>query len=186
MQALRNSIRNKRRSLTSVQQRLASQRLYQQLKNNSFFLSAKHIAVYQAMDGELDLKPIIQAAWRLNKFCYLPSVKKNTQRLDFFVYKKASRLRKKQFGIIESRSAKKFQLRRFDLVLMPLVAFDKQGFRLGMGGGYYDYSFQHLLKPKGYVQIKRTRLLGIAHRCQQVEKITQQDWDLKPDKIFSA
>jgi len=178
---LRKTVRAKRRALTPLQQRLASQRLLQQLKNNSFFLSAKHIAFYHAIDGELNLNPAIQAAWNAGKYCYLPRVKNNSQQLHFSRFKKNSTMQKNIFNISETQTGNFIQIKRLDLVFMPLVAFDNAGNRLGMGGGYYDYSFRHLLNKK----FRKTRLIGLAHRCQQVDYLPKQTWDIVPDKIFS-
>lgn len=190
MQALRKSIREKRRSLSPLQQRLASQRLLQKLKNNSTFLSAKHIAVYQAIDGELSLEPIIQACWRLGKYCYLPRINNHTQHLSFYAFRKTSALSKNKFGISESQQGKAFHIKRLDLVFMPLVAFDKKGHRVGMGGGYYDLSFRHLscqsVNNTCHKKITRTRLFALAHHCQEIDTITPNVWDVKPDKIFAV
>jgi len=182
MQKLRKTIRTKRRLLSTLQQRLASQRLFKHIKKNSYFLSAKHIAFYKAIDGEVDLEPIIQESFRLGKLCYLPSIKKNSKQLDFYIYKKNSKLKKKKFGIEESFKKKPLHIKRLDLVFMPLVAFDIEGNRLGMGGGYYDYSFRHL----AFKKTKHTHLIGLAHRCQQVHALPTQPWDIKPDKIIAV
>ena len=62
-----------------------------------------------------------------------------------------------------------------DLVLMPLVAFDKAGNRLGMGKGYYDRSLKILNHRKAW---RRPRLTGIAYEFQRVDKIDNEPWDI--------
>ena len=81
------------------------------------------------------------------------------------------------------RHGKKIAIPEIDLVIMPLVAFDSTGNRMGMGGGYYDFSFRHLARHKKF---RKTSLIGVAHRCQQVEHITPNEWDLVPDKIIAV
>jgi 5-formyltetrahydrofolate cyclo-ligase len=61
-------------------------------------------------------------------------------------------------------------------VLTPLVAFDEQHNRIGMGGGYYDRSFAFLKNRKQLIQPK---LIGLAFDCQRVEKITANPWDIR-------
>lgn len=67
-----------------------------------------------------------------------------------------------------------------DLICTPLVAFDAEGNRLGMGGGYYDRTLacwhEHGLGP---------RPLGLAHDCQQVESVPQAQWDVPLPQIIT-
>ena len=65
------------------------------------------------------------------------------------------------------------------MVLLPLVGFDANGARLGMGGGFYDATFAFKQKPA--VQTKPTAkpwLFGVAHACQQVDALTTEAWDI--------
>ncbi|MDO7653149.1 MAG: 5-formyltetrahydrofolate cyclo-ligase, partial [Porticoccus sp.] len=57
-----------------------------------------------------------------------------------------------------------------DLILLPLVAFDHRGNRLGMGGGFYDRT---LARQKNF-----TRLIGLAQSCQETDSIAHQPWDI--------
>jgi 5-formyltetrahydrofolate cyclo-ligase len=84
------------------------------------------------------------------------------------------RLVKGAWGIPEPRLAKACAPRFLSLVFMPLVAFDTQGNRLGMGRGFYDRSFAF----KARAQAKRPVLLGLAHECQRVEKLEVASWDV--------
>jgi 5-formyltetrahydrofolate cyclo-ligase len=62
-----------------------------------------------------------------------------------------------------------------DLVLTPLVAFDAQGHRLGMGGGFYDRSFAYLLRHSRWL---RPRLIGLAYDFQRQTRLPHQPWDV--------
>ena len=66
-------------------------------------------------------------------------------------------------------------IRRLDLVLMPLVGFDSTGSRLGMGGGFYDRSFAFLRRRQKW---RKPNLIGAAFDCQKVEQIDGQSWDV--------
>jgi 5-formyltetrahydrofolate cyclo-ligase len=180
-QAIRKKSRSKRRSISNLQQHLASKRLYKKLSRQPDFLAAKHIAFYNAIDGEINLDLLINKAQSLKKHCYLPSVNTDSQELSFYKTGKGEQLLKRNFNIPEPKKRKVFNSKRFDLVIMPLLAFDKSGNRLGMGGGYYDFSFRHLANKK----YSRTKLIAVAHRCQQVDEIKTQHWDIKPNKVFA-
>ena len=62
-----------------------------------------------------------------------------------------------------------------DLILLPLVGFDEQGGRLGMGGGFYDRSLAYLHRRKNW---HMPTLLGLAHECQRVDELAMASWDV--------
>ena len=178
---IRNSIRDKRRALTPAQQRNAADNLAQQLCQQDFFLYAQRIGVYLANDGEIDPTPIIHAAFKLHKACFLPVIdplSKNS--LHFAQYHQGDVLHKNRFGIPEPdlAAAHIVPVWSLDLVLVPLVGFDRDGNRIGMGGGFYDRTLAS--RPE---QPHGPTLVGLAHQCQELESINYQSWDIPLDKI---
>ncbi|WP_027857479.1 5-formyltetrahydrofolate cyclo-ligase [Marinobacterium jannaschii] len=177
-QALRRSIRSKRRALTPLQQRQAANRLCKQLRKLPAFLNAQHIAVYLPNDGEIDLQPLIRLCWQLGKKTYLPvlhPVKHNS--LWFVPYSAKTRLVKNIYKIPEPvvLGEPKQPIWALDLVLLPLVAFDADGNRMGMGGGYYDRTFAFKTRLGANWG---PRLLGMAHELQRVDKLAVASWDI--------
>ena len=71
---------------------------------------------------------------------------------------------------------------RLDLVLVPLVGFDPQGNRLGMGGGFYDRTFAYRGRRK---HTSRPCLIGLAHECQRVEHLPCAGWDIPLDGVIT-
>jgi 5-formyltetrahydrofolate cyclo-ligase len=67
-----------------------------------------------------------------------------------------------------------------DVVLMPLVGFDRTGARLGMGGGFYDatFAFKQKLSTGSKTSTGKPALIGLAHACQQVESLATDTWDI--------
>ena len=100
------------------------------------------------------------------------------------MYAADSTLQRDYFGIPEPIVRPRYQLRARDLdcVLLPLVAFDAQGFRLGMGGGYYDSSFAFLGQPP---QRSKPRLIGLAYGFQYIQQLPRDPWDITLDGVVT-
>ena len=86
-----------------------------------------------------------------------------------------------RFGIPEPLQGKVCPPRVLSLVLLPLVAFDTGGNRLGMGKGYYDHTFAFLRCS----QRRRPVLLGLAHECQRVDALDTASWDVPLQAIVT-
>jgi len=183
-QELRQKLRQRRRSLSPKQQSDAAFNLLRRLRHQLFFLQAKHIALYLPNDGEIDPQPLLQLALSMGKHCYLPVLARDgTNTLKFLPYDERTTLTPNRFGIPEPQVPQHRQrkAKRLDLVLMPLVGFDAAGGRMGMGGGFYDrtFAFRHQqtsCKP---------RLVGLAHKCQQVPQLELASWDIPLDAIVT-
>ena len=141
------------------------------------FNNAKHIAIYHAFDGEIPTLPIAQAIWQAGKCCYLPKILPEKKQLQFVPYTQDSKMQPDLFGILEPVCDKHaiIQPQQLDLVLMPLVAFDNLGNRLGMGGGYYDQTFAFAAKNP----LQKPWLVGLAHALQAQALLQVDPWDLQ-------
>jgi 5-formyltetrahydrofolate cyclo-ligase len=131
------------------------------------------VAVFFAFDGEPSLAPLIEAARRRGKRIYVPRLHGMT--MSFAALEESARLTRNFFGILEPELGAKFDARRLDLVLTPLVGFDDHGVRIGVGRGYYDRCFRFL---KGRTQWRRPKLLGVAYELQRVPALQAQGWDV--------
>jgi 5-formyltetrahydrofolate cyclo-ligase len=175
---LRQQYRAARRALPHYQQHAQAKQLSDLLQRCPEFIRAKSIASYLPNDGEIDPAIIHQVAWALGKRIYLPVPTKNKSLL-FAPYTPQTPLVTGQWGIKQprcaARIAKKISL---DLILVPLVAFDNRGNRLGRGGGYYD---RFLANAK--CKHKGLKILGLSHALQQVDKVPVESWDMTLDAI---
>ena len=174
---IRQQKRALRKALSPRQQRLAALNLCNNLSRTPAFQNAKRVSVYLASDGEIDLTPIIHLCWKRNKDLYLPvlhPIKHNT--LWFSRFSPRTRLHRNKYKILEP-SIKRTHSKAWalDLVLVPLVAFDDQGERMGMGGGYYDRTFAFIQKKTG---LKGPKLIGVAHHIQRADPLPTQSWDV--------
>lgn len=180
--SLRQQMRQYRRQITPFQQRHAAYRLQHRISQHSIFQSAHHIAFYLPNDGEISTWPLLRQAWNLGKCCYLPVMHPlHPGRLLFVRTFAYTRLYRNRWGIHQPRPRTAL-LRapdQLDLVLVPLVAFDETGGRIGMGKGYYDRCFSFRRRRQG-----RPFLLGVAHEEQKItDTITPAPWDVPMDAI---
>ncbi|KFF45192.1 MULTISPECIES: 5-formyltetrahydrofolate cyclo-ligase [Pseudomonas] len=175
---LRRMLRKARRALTPSEQRQAALGLYRQLAQHPLFRRAKHISLYLPTDGEIDPRLLLRAAQRRGKATYLPVLSAWPRtKMVFQRVRPGDKLSPNRFGILEPR-VNVHQQRKvwaLDLVLLPLVGFDSEGGRLGMGGGFYDRSLAYLARRKSW---RKPTLLGLAHECQQVDRLAQASWDV--------
>ena len=176
---LRQQIREKRRMLSDSEREHAAFLLCERIAASRAFQQSKHIAFYLTNDGEIDLNLLIEHAWQKGKHCYLPVLAEpNTQRLWFIPYTPETKLINNRFGIPEPIHSNKTRLRKtisLDLILMPLVAFDKEGNRMGMGGGFYDRTLAYLRNRQYW---HKPNLLGVAYEFQKQKQLETNDWDI--------
>jgi len=176
----RNALRN-RREMTAEKRTQASQKICDDLTSSREFLSASLIACYLPMYDEVDTRSIIERAWRANKRIFVP-ITRNKGEMLFREIRPDTTLRRNKMTIWEPQSGDFISPRDLQLVVTPTVAFDKHKHRIGMGGGYYDRCFSFLRHRKHWIKPK---LAGVAFKCQQIEEITPNTWDIRLYRMFT-
>ena len=179
--ALRRTLRERRSALAGAERESADRQLRSRVTTLPEFQRARNLAAYLACGGEYDPAAVIAAAWEGGKTVYLPVLMGRAQPMLFAPYEPESALQPNWLGIPEpvvdpERLCEPAEL---DLVLTPLVGFDAECGRLGMGGGYYDRSFAFLNGgSRG-----RPCLLGVAYEVQKLTSLMQQPWDVRLDAV---
>ena len=176
-------MRSARQALSTQQRQLAAQRLTQHLSQHLCFRQARHIGSYLAHGGEIDTLPSLVKNWQRQTRLYLPVIAEHpTTHMKMIGWIPGQRLLTNHFGIREPdpRRHQGRPIWAMDILLIPLVAFDAQGNRLGMGGGYYDRLLADLA-----TRPRRPKLVGVAYHFQQVERLPTEPWDQRLDYIVS-
>ena len=179
---LRQQIRKTRANLTALQQQQAEDSITQQALALIGERNAQHIALYISFDGEISTDKLIKTLWAQNKYVYLPVLHPfNPNHLLFLRYLPDTPMCQNKFGIWEPKLNVQnvLPLDELDILFTPLVAFDKQGNRLGMGGGFYDRTLQNW-QNSSFIPV------GLAHQCQQVEQLPTEAWDVPLHQILVA
>jgi len=176
---IREKMRQRRRSLGVGAQIRAAYQLAINVFNTEVYHNSRHIAFYLSTAGEIDLGFVLSKAWAQGKTCYLPVI--DGERLLFVNYSPSTQLVNNRFGILEPASGGLIAPHDLELVLTPLVAFDKHCHRIGMGGGFYDKTFAHdpSIRCQAY-------MMGVAHYFQQVNDIDPQPWDVDLNDVVTS
>jgi len=184
-QQLRQHVRQLRNALTQTQQESAADHLLTQVKQLKAFNTAHSIALYLAADGEIGTQAIIEHCWDLGKKVYLPVLDPNLHNQLLFVhYHSDTVMTHNKYAIAEPATPYQsvISATELNLVLLPLVAFDDTGARMGMGGGYYDRSFAFINEDNtGHAP----QLYGLAHNLQQVSQLQIESWDIPLEGIVT-
>ena len=167
--ALRRRCQQLRANLSSKYQQRASLKVCERIRGLEQYQQAKHVAVYQASDGEISLESLWKSAEE-EKFYYFPVVVEN-KKLLFLPAKASTPFSKNRYGIEEPEvpRSQAVAANDLDLIFLPLVAFDDFGTRLGRGAGYYDRSLADIAHPL---------LIGLAYEFQHLSYIEPASWDV--------
>ncbi len=167
-QALRIRCQEIRNHLSPAELAAASARVCERIHELNQYQTAKRIAIYHAVQGEINLEEL--RGNNPSSTCYYP-VMNVDQTLSFLPVTASTVFYKNRFGIAEPDVKHELAIRseQLDIIFLPLVAFDEHGTRLGMGGGYYDRTLAHN---------RSTLLIGVAHEFQRQAFIERQPWDV--------
>ncbi|MGI9222021.1 MAG: 5-formyltetrahydrofolate cyclo-ligase [Woeseiaceae bacterium] len=172
---LRNRALKARRSMSQQERQIANQIINQKVARSRDFFAARTVGLYLPMRDEVDPTEIIERAWRANKRVFCPVIGAGGQ-MSFHYLGRNTTLLRNDYGIWEPTNNEMISSRDLDLVITPLVAFDRNKNRIGMGGGYFDRCFSFLRHRKNWL---RPKLLGVAFACQEVERIHPNPWDIR-------
>ena len=178
---IRTACRKRRAQITPEERRKASEEIAEKVLVSDLFLESSDIAIYIPMKSEVDTWPIIRRAWQLKKRIFAPIVQENFT-LQFQNFEDESQLFANKMGLREPIDGQLIQADALDLVFTPLVAFDSQNNRIGLGGGYYDRTFSFIERNQ---RAKKPVLAGLAFERQRVEKIAPNPWDIRLFRVFT-
>ncbi|GAB5453146.1 MAG: 5-formyltetrahydrofolate cyclo-ligase [Halioglobus sp.] len=173
---MRSELRALRRALGGEQQLHAAQSLIKYVQSLPHWQSSHSVALYCSADGEIDPLPLAQAARAAGKQLLLPVIT-TAGSLEFAHWNEAIDLQPNRFGIAEpAADAERTPTDDIDIIFLPLVAWDRDGGRLGMGGGYYDRTLEDVSGPL---------LVGLAHALQEVDAVPCERTDVRLDFVAS-
>lgn len=179
--ALRRELRARRAALSARERLAAAEGVVAQLERIPEFLTDRRVAGYWAVDGELPLLGLMPGLRARGQHYHLP-VLGGDRRLRFAPWRPGVEIAPNRYGIPEPACAEADLLApaEVDVVLVPLLGFDRRGGRLGFGGGWYDRSFDFL---RGRTDIGRPALVGVGYALQEIDAIDAMPWDVRLDYV---
>lgn len=168
---MRRDIKVMRLNLSEDDKQAAADKVFDRLEQTQSFKLANHILMYYSLPDELPTHEFI-IKWCSEKNLYLPRV--NGVNLDILPYD-ATRLKHGSFDIEEPCGDDTVNPSILDLIIVPAVAFDKDGNRLGRGKGFYDRLLNHTKAVK----------IGVAYDFQLVDEIPVEPHDIPVDRVIT-
>ena len=179
---LRRTIRQQRRKLSKQQQQMIESQCLKQCLQHPKFLQAKKIGVYLDAFGEVKTKRLIEYCFAQGKSVYLPMIC-NMNKILVWVKISHQQYRNQRFslhplGMREPMASRGRHVSVLDVVIMPLLACDFKGTRMGMGGGFYDRTLASAFS--------RPHRLGLAHDFQFLDiQLKKNSWDQPLDSLIT-
>ena len=173
-QKLRQKILKKRRRVPSTTYEEASLRICSYIKNLPLYQQAKSIALYHPFNNEINIASLFIPNHPVQSF-YYPKIEFSDLR--FIAINSDTVWHANKYGILEPMTTQKFILPQpIDLVIVPLVAFDTSGSRIGSGKGFYDKALAH---------IQTQTIIGVAYEFQKLASIPRNSWDIPLDAVIT-
>lgn len=174
--AMRLVLRERRAALADDEQMAASMAVMARLARLPILRDAPLVAGYRAVRGEIDIDAALILLGEQGTVVTVPRV--NGEHLEFLPWSPDLEAVAGSFGISEPVDGEPVPFRKHAVVLTPLVAFDRQGQRLGQGGGFYD-------RAMSLAGDERPVMVGIAHAFQEVERVPTEPWDQPLDAVVT-
>ncbi|MGN0385745.1 MAG: 5-formyltetrahydrofolate cyclo-ligase [Lachnospiraceae bacterium] len=176
---IRKQILHERDMLPKEQRILEEEYVTQKVLTHQWYLNATDFLVFKSYGSEISTEYMISRAFKDGKRVYLPRVLADGEHMEFFRMESPSDVENGYRGILEPKGKEMFQYEACKkekvLMIMPGVAFDQDGNRIGYGKGFYD---RYLSKKEGL------RTIAVAFRCQIVEKIEKDPHDISPMQVL--
>jgi len=181
---IRRQLRRSRNAVPATLRILAARQALRIALHRRLLGKKNRVGFYIPAKGEFDCLPLIEQAMGMGMACYLPVVPPARQKkLWFSLLGDGPHWALNRYGIPEYvRHAGRVRAAGLDTLFLPLLGFDRRGYRMGMGGGYYDASLAFLSRRRHW---RRPLLVGLAFEAQGVERLPDDPWDIPLDAVIT-
>jgi 5-formyltetrahydrofolate cyclo-ligase len=177
----RKKISSLKANLSEEEWREKSNDIHKLLFSQSLWHHSKHIALYHSVEKEVDTLAILQRGWEMGKNIYLPKCNSKEKQLVFYHIESLDQLEIVYYGIPEPvpEHCQKLRPEELELVIVPGLAFDQRGYRIGYGGGYYDRFLSHIAHQVD------TLSLAFSFQVLKKQELPNDSLDIPVDGIIT-
>ncbi len=168
---IRRAVKARKTLLNDEEKLTSARRVFEMLEKTADFLLSDRILMYHSLPDELSTREFI-TKWRGRKHFYLPRV--NGLNLEILPYDE-SHLALGSFHIEEPTGNDLTSVEDMEMIVVPAVAYDRRGNRVGRGKGYYDRLLAN----------SRARKIGVAYDFQLVDEIESEPHDVRVDVVIT-
>ena len=156
---LRARYKMRRADIPAQQKAQKDAQIHRRVRAHAWYRSCKSLLVYVSISTEVDTRALIEQALADGKQVAVPYCIENSREMHFYIIRSLNDLAPRTFGVPEPMPERTQRLVRFEdsLCILPGLAFDRLGYRLGYGGGYYDRFLSQ--------QYGDGPTMGIAYQC---------------------
>ncbi|NQV08586.1 5-formyltetrahydrofolate cyclo-ligase [Candidatus Woesearchaeota archaeon] len=173
-EAIRKKLQEMRIGIDEEFVREKSKEIMKKLFEDEDYKKAKTVMFYVSIDDEVDTHDMIHEALKEKKVC-VPKTNLATKTIDAHHIESFNHLRVGSFYILEPENESKVDVSDIDVIIVPGVAFDKKGNRIGRGKGYYDK----------FLKDKHSKKIGLAFGFQILDEVPVEEHDVAVDKVIS-
>lgn len=175
---IRKEIAKLRNNLKLEDKKILDEKIFNFLIKSDFYKKSKRIFIYVSYNNEVDTKEIIEYSLKNDKIIYVPKINIEDKTMKAIRIHSLNELYVNKYGILEPNIVDKNYIESdFDLIVLPGIAFDKVGNRIGYGGGYYD-------KYLSVLECKINKV-ALAYEFQVIDNIETEKHDIKVDCVIT-
>lgn len=179
---LRKEILEKRDNIDIDKKEKMDEAIINRFYESKYYKEAKKIFIYISFGSEINTREIINVALKENKKIYVPRTELKTKVMDAVEISSLSNLKESSYGILEPLKEEEcIDPNELDLIVVPGVAFDRNGGRMGYGAGFYDIYFKKITKEN----VKKITKLALAYDMQVIEIVPMNEDDIPVDYIIT-
>lgn len=179
---LRKEILKKRENIDIDNKEKMDKEIIRRFCESKYYKDAKHIFIYISYGTEINTRGIIKKALNENKKIYVPRTELDTRIMDAVEITSMDNLIKSSYGILEpSKGDVEINPNELELIVVPGIAFDRSGGRMGYGAGFYDRYFKKIHEEN----VGRITKVALAYDFQVIDKVPMNKQDVPVDYIIT-
>lgn len=179
---LRKDILEKRDNISIDEKEKMDRRILDRFYESRYYKESKNIFIYVSFGSEINTREIIEKSVKEEKKIYIPRTDFKSKVMDAVEIKSIYELTESSYGILEpSKEAICIDPNKLDLIVVPGVAFDRDGGRIGYGAGFYDRYFNKITKNN----LNKITKLALAYDFQVIDKVPMTEKDVPVNYIIT-